>query len=116
MIDGQTVRKIRLFYRSAIAVIERNRTGRAVVAAVRATSQSFGNVLHQLWLEVTGFTFLAIAMVGALAGFRAYAKYQAHAAGPGRLLLAICFTASFAWFGLSSFWRVRSGVRGKRKA
>lgn len=112
MIDGQTVRKIRLFCRSAIAVIERNRTGRAVVAAVRATSQSLGNVLHQLWLEVTGFTFLAIAAIGALAAMREYAKYQAHTAGPGRLVLAICFTASFAWFGLSSFWRVRR----KRKA
>src|SRR5258708_3214410 len=108
MIDGQTARKIQLFYRSAAAMMERSRMGRAVLAAVRATARSFGQVLHQLWLEVTGFTFLAIAGIGAMAGFREYSKYQSgHAAGPGRLVLAICFTVSFTWFGLSSFWRAR---------
>lgn len=86
----------------------RSRTGSAVVKAIRAMASSLGRVLHQLWLEVTGFTFLAIAGIGALSGFREYGKYQAgHAAGPGRLILAVCFTVSFAWFGLSSFWRVR---------
>ena len=65
-------------------------------------------MLHQLWLEVTGFTFLVLSGVGALAGLREYAKYQGgRAAGPGRLILAACFTVSFAWFGLSSFWRAR---------
>ena len=108
MIDGQVVRKIQIFYRSATSVIKRSRTGRAVLAAIRATAHSFGQVLHQLWLEVTGFIFLAIAAIGAMAGVREYGKYQAgHATGPGRLVLAICFTVSFTWFGLSSFWRVR---------
>ena len=89
-------------------MMERSRMGRAVLAAVRATARSFGQVLHQLWLEVTGFTFLAIAGIGAMAGFREYGKYQSgHAAGPGRLVLAICFTVSFTWFGLSSFWRIK---------
>lgn len=70
-------------------------------------------MLHQLWLEVTGFTFLVLSGVGALAGLREYAKYQdGRALGPGRLILAACFTISFAWFGLSSFWRARK----KRKA
>ena len=32
-----------------------------MLAGIRATGHSFGRVLHQLWLEVTGFTFLAIA-------------------------------------------------------
>ena len=69
-------------------------------------------VAQQLWLEVTGFTFLVMAAVGAMAGVREYGKYQAgHASGPGRLLLAICFTISFAWFGLSSFWRVKRRVK-----
>jgi hypothetical protein len=69
-------------------------------------------VLHQLWLEVTGFTFLAIAGIGALAGMREYGKYQSgHAAGPGRLVLAVCFTVSFIWFGVSSFWRVRKKAK-----
>ncbi|MFZ0800508.1 MAG: hypothetical protein WCA13_11830 [Terriglobales bacterium] len=109
MIDGQTVRKIKLILRAAVNMLERNRTGRAVVAGMRAAARSFGRVLHQLWLEVTGFTFLAMAGVGAMAGVREYGRYQAgHASGPGRLLLAVCFTVSFTWFGLSSFWRVKT--------
>ena len=88
--------------------MERSRTGRAVLAGIRTTAQSFGRVLHQLWLEVTGFMFLAMAGVGAMAGMREYGRYQSgHAAGPGRLVLAVCFTVSFTWFGLSSFWRVK---------
>jgi hypothetical protein len=112
MFGVQTARKIKLIYRVAANVtanmVKRSRTGRALVAGMRATARSFGRVLHQLWLEVTGFIFLAIAGIGALAGVREYGKYQAgHAAGPGRLVLAVCFTASFIWFGLSSFWRVK---------
>ena len=50
----------------------------------------------------------AIAGIGAVTVFREHAKLQAgQVSGPGRLILAICFTLSFAWFGLSSFWRVR---------
>jgi len=93
----------------------RTRTGAAVISGVRATLSSFGRVLHQLWLEVTGFTFLAMAAIGAMAGFREYAKYQAgHASSPARLILAICFTASFGWFGVSSFWRVSRRMSKQR--
>jgi hypothetical protein len=78
------------------------------MSGIKAAGRSFGRVLHQLWLEITGFTFLAIAGIGALAGFREYTKYQTgHAAGPGRVIIAAFFTATFAWFGVSSFWRVR---------
>jgi hypothetical protein len=116
-IAGQTLRKIKLTCRAAANVaanmVKRSRTGHAVLAGTRAIALSFGRVLHQLWLEVTGFTFLAIAGIGALAGFREYGKYQSgHAAGPGRLVLAVCFTVSFIWFGLSSFWRVRKRAKG----
>lgn len=108
MIDGQTARKIKQILRAIAQVLERSRTGRAVLAGIRATAQSFGRVLHQLWLEVTGFMFLAMAAIGAIAGMRELGRYQSgHAAGPGRLLLAVCFTVSFTWFGLSSFWRVK---------
>jgi hypothetical protein len=106
--DGQWMRKIKLIFRAAADLLERNRMGAALLAGIRASARSFGQVLHQLWLEVTGFTFLAMAAVGAMAGMREYGKYQSgHAAGPGRLLLAVCFTISFAWFGLSSFWRIK---------
>ena len=113
MIHGQAARKIVRIFRAVVRTLERSRRGRAILAGVRAVARSFGQVLHQLWLEVTGFTFLAIAGIGALAGMREYGKYQSgHAAGPGRLVLAVCFTASFIWFGLSSFWRVKK--RAKR--
>ncbi len=116
-IDGQAARKIKLICRVAANMVanmvQRSRTGRAVLAGARAIARSFGRVLHQLWLEVTGFTFLAIAGIGALAGMREYGKYQSgHAAGPGRLVLAVCFTVSFIWFGLSSFWRVKKRAKG----
>jgi len=94
--------------KAVVSVVESSRMGRAVLAGMRETGRSLGRVLHQLWLEVTGFVFLAMAAVGAMAGVREYGKYQSgHANGPGRLLLAICFTLSFAWFGLTSFWRVK---------
>jgi hypothetical protein len=118
MIDGTTIRKIKSIclsvYRGALTVIEQSRTGKAALAALRATGRSYARVLHQLWLEVTGFTFLAMAAVGAMAGFREYGRYQTgHATGPGRLVLAVCFTLSFAWFGLSSFWRVSRKVSNR---
>jgi len=110
--DGQALRKTKLILRVAANMLEHSRTGRALLAGMRATARSFGLVLHQLWLEVTGFTFLALAGIGAMAGMREYGKYQSgHAAGPGRLLLAVCFTVSFTWFGLSSFWRVKRKVK-----
>ena len=118
MIDGQAVKKIGVTFRAAIHLVvetvERSRTGRAIMAGIRETARSVGHVLHQLWLEVTGFTFLAMAGVGALAGVREYGKYQSgHATGPGRLMLAVCFTATFAWFGVSSFWRVRRRAKSQ---
>jgi hypothetical protein len=117
VVGGKTLAKVRLIYRAAVDFVERSRTGSALLAGVRATASSFGHVLHQLWLEVTGFTFLAMAGVGALAGVREYGKYQSgHASGPGRLVLAICFTISFGWFGLSSFWRVNKRASRQRNS
>ena len=117
MIYARAVQKLKLVYRvaanMAANMVAHSRTGQAVLAGLRATARSFRHVLHQLWLEVTGFTFLAIAGIGAMAGMREYGKYQSgHAAGPGRLVLAVCFTISFAWFGLSSFWRVKRKAKG----
>ena len=69
MIDGQAVKKIVLTFRAAIHLVvetvESSRTGRAILGGIRETARSVGKVLHQLWLEVTGFTFLAMAAVGA---------------------------------------------------
>lgn len=107
MIAAQKAKKLALILRVAAQQIARSRRGGAVLKGLRATATSFGRVLHQLWLEVAGFTFLAIAGIGAIAGFHEYGKYHAgQEAGPGRLILAVCFTLSFAWFGLSSFLRI----------
>jgi len=90
---------------------KRSRTVRAFSHAAATTARAFGNVVHQLWLEVTGLVFLIIAASGGVAWAHEYAKYQAGKVGFGRVAVAICFTLMFAWFGVSSFWRVRS--RGK---
>jgi hypothetical protein len=112
MIVAQTLKKLGIVLRAAVQQLRRTRTGAAVINGFAAAASSVGRVLHQLFLEVTGFTFLAIAAIGVVTGIREYGKYHAgQAAGPGRLILAICFALSFAWFGLSSFWRIRRGKK-----
>ena len=93
------------------AAAGRNRTLRAILSAVRITLRSFTRALHQLWLEVTGTVFLTMAVIGGTALVREYLKYTAGRTTASRLAIAICFTAAFAWFGLSSFWRVHRKTR-----
>ena len=100
-------RKLQIFARIAGQHAGQNRTLKAVVQAGRITLRSFGRVLHQLWLEVTGFIFLVMAGIGAIALSREYNKYLAGKTGPGRAAIAACFCLIFGYFGLSSFWRVR---------
>jgi len=85
----------------------RSRTVRAVMSAVGSTARSFGRALHQLWLEVTGVVFLMMALSFAGASVKEYGKYHAGQVGSGRFALAVGAAVLFAWFGLSSFWRVR---------
>jgi len=101
-----TWQKIGLAARIAGQQAQRSRTINAAWSAVRTTARSFGNVLHQLWLQVTGVLFLAMALGLGGATVKEYGKYHAGATGPGRAVVAACFTLTFAWFGLSSFWRV----------
>jgi hypothetical protein len=105
-----TSRKLGIAARVAGRVISqharRTRIFGAVTKAARATASHFGRVLRQLWLEVTGFVFLALAGIGVIAFLREYAKYHAGHATSSRLVLAVCFTALFVWFGVDSFWRV----------
>lgn len=88
-------------------IASRNRRLNAAMSAVRATARSFGHILHLLWLEVTGTVFLAMAGFGGIALVREYTKYSAGRTTVGRVAIAVCFTLTFAWFGLSSFLRVR---------
>ena len=107
MSSVSTLRKIGIITRVAAKQAGQNRTLAALWRAGQATAGSVGKVLHQLWLEVTGFVFLTIAAIGVFALVREVGKYQAGQAGLGRLTIAIVFTLTFSWFGVSSFWRVR---------
>jgi hypothetical protein len=107
MANVSTARKISVFARVAVQQVGRSRTVAAILRAGRATASTWGRVLSQLWLEVTGFVFLFLAAIGAGAFVREYNKYQAGQTTSGRVLLAIIFTLTFGWFGVSSFWKVR---------
>ncbi len=84
-----------------------NRLLRALGSAAVATARSCERALHQLWLEVMGAVFLGMAGIGLIAIGRTYTKYSAGRGTAGGIVVAVCFTLTFAWFGLSSFWRVR---------
>jgi hypothetical protein len=101
-----SLRKMGVAFRVVRDMAGRSRRFNAAMSAVRATAQSFAHIGHLLWLEVTGTVFLAMAAFGGVAFVREYTKYTAGRATAGRLAIAVCFTLTFAWFGLSSFWRV----------
>jgi hypothetical protein len=98
-----TGRKLGIAARVAGRQVRNTRTFGAVVKAGRLTAARWGRALGQLWLEVTGFVFFALAAVGGLAFWREWVKH----AGRGRLILAAVFALLFGWFGVSSFWRIR---------
>jgi hypothetical protein len=108
MASVSTARKISILARIAAKRARHTRIYGAAIEGARTMARHLGGVLHQLWLEVTGFVFLFIAVIGGNALFREYAKYRTGHASVGRVILAVCFTFVFAWFGISSFWRVRS--------
>jgi hypothetical protein len=83
----------------------RNRTVSAARRAIGTTLRTFTRVAHQLWLEVMGTVFLAMAGFGAFGFFREYARYHAREASAGHVIAAVAFTLTFGWFGVSSFWR-----------
>jgi len=83
----------------------RNRTISAARRAIGTTLGTFRRVAHQLWLEVMGTVFLAMAGFGAFGFFREYAKFHVGQAGAGHVAAALAFTLTFAWFGVSSFGR-----------
>jgi len=107
MSSVSTLRKIGIITKVAARQAGRNRTLGALWRAGKLTAVSLGKVLHQLWLEVTGFVFLVIAGIGGFALVRELHRYQAGEAVLSRIVVAVVFTLSFTWFGVSSFWRVR---------
>ncbi len=77
--------------------MKRSRTYGALLTGARTSLSHFGKVLRQLWLEITGFVFLAFAAIGVVGLVRECAAYQAGRASSSRV-----------WFGTSSFWRARA--------
>jgi hypothetical protein len=109
-----TARKLGVVGRVAARQAKQSRTVRAMTGAVSTTARACGRVLHQLWLEIAGVIFLLMAASGGMGLAREYAKYQAGRTGLGHVVVAICFTLTFAWFGANSFWRARrKGRDGK---
>ena len=106
-----TARKLGILARIAGQQAGRSRTWQAAQAAWSGVSGRLTRVLHQLFLEVTGFVFLVLASIGAFALVREYEKYRVGKVGGGKLLLAAAFLLLFTWFGLSSFWRARRRAR-----
>ena len=89
MVNLSTARKLSLLARVALRQAQQTRTWGAFLRAGQVTATHVGRVLHQLWLEVTGFVFLVLAAIGSLALFREYSQYQTGKANPTR----ICFPA-----------------------
>ena len=98
-----TGRKLGIAARVAGRQVRNTRTFGAVMQAGRMTAARWGRVLGQLWLEVTGFVFLALAAVGGLAFWQEWTKHSDRR----RLVLAAAFALLFGWFGASSFWQIR---------
>jgi hypothetical protein len=98
-----TGRKLGIAARVAGRQVRKTRTFGAVMQAGRMTAARWGHALGQLWLEVTGFVFFALAAIGGLAFWREWSRHGSR----GRLVLAAAFTFLFGWFGASSFWSIR---------
>lgn len=75
------------------------------MGALKTTFAHSAKVLHLLFLQVTGVFFVSFAALGSLAGWREYQKWHAGKIGPGKMYLALAFSALFLWFAVSSFWR-----------
>ena len=84
-----------------------NRWVRAAYQAGGVTVRHTGHVARVLWLEVTGFLFVCLGVIGAAAGVREYLSYVHGRSGSGKVIVAAVFTLVFVYFGVNSFWRSR---------
>ena len=107
MANISTGRKLGIAARIAGQQVKRTRTYGAVVTGARTMFRHFTGVIGQLWLEVTGFVFVAFAVAGLVGTVREYGVRHAGRVSGSRVAAAAGFTLMFAWFGISSFLRSR---------
>src|SRR4051812_32398563 len=82
----------------------------AAASGVSASANSVGRVGRKLWLEVTGFLFICLAVIG---GAEVARKWQTHETQ--KLAIAATFAVVFFYFGATSFWRARRPDPKSRK-
>ena len=89
----------------------KGRTGNRILQGLGAATDSFLQTLRRvgkvLWLQITGFLFLWMALVGAIACWHEYHAYAAGKENFTRTALAGLFALLFGYFGMSSFSRAR---------
>ena len=107
MANISTGRKLGIAARIAGQQVKRTRTYGAVLTGARTTLRHLTGVIGQLWLEVTGFVFVAFAVAGLVGTVREYGVYHAGKAPGSRVAAAVAFTFMFGWFGVSSFVKSR---------
>ncbi len=93
--------------REAHRQANRSRWLRGALAGGRAVIGSVLKAAHILWLQIAGVFFVFFALAGGIAFWKEYRAWGAGKIGPGRWVLALCFCLTFAWFGVSSFWRAK---------
>lgn len=84
-----------------------SRTWGALGKGFSAFAQNVRGIARALFLEITGVFFVLFVLVGVGATWREYAAWSAGKIGPGKLVLAVCFTGLFSYFAVTSFWRSR---------
>src|SRR5947208_17135691 len=103
MANTSTAQKLGVAARIAGEQVKRSRTFGALVSGARATLSHLARVLHQLWLEVTGFVFLVFASIGGVALVREYSDFHVCKGTGGRMAAVEGFVLDFSWFGVNSF-------------
>ena len=88
---------------------------RGGVAAARSVGKATARTTRILVLEVTGFFFAVFTMMGLAAAWRQWEKIQSgeSSAPVSHVIVTLAFTATFAYFSASSFWRARGYAANK---
>ena len=105
--NGSAARKIGVAAGLVTQQAGRTRLGGALLSGARAASASFARVFHVLWLEVTGFIFFILALLGGTAAMREYHKTASGPVDMNKVWAAGVLALVFVYFGMSSFWRAR---------